>query len=136
MKEENTDLSLPTGRHLASGISELLPHIEALIFASEKPLTSLEITELMNSAFGFMEDKMDVHQIDAAIETIVEKYSSEFYPFEVVQSGGGWQFLTKKEFHKTVAQAERGKVFETAFSSSFGNPCHYCVQATHHQGRD
>ncbi len=30
--------------------------------------------------------------------------SSEFYPFEVRESGGGWQFLTKKEFHKTVAQ--------------------------------
>ncbi|HKP32225.1 MAG TPA: SMC-Scp complex subunit ScpB, partial [Chitinophagaceae bacterium] len=35
---------------------------------------------------------------------IVEKYKAEFYPFEVIQSGGGWQFLTKKEFHKTVAQ--------------------------------
>ena len=35
---------------------------------------------------------------------MVEKYSSEFYPFEVRQSGGGWQFLTKKDFHKTVAQ--------------------------------
>jgi len=25
-----------------------------------------------------------------------EKYGSEFYPFELRQSGGGWQFLTKK----------------------------------------
>jgi segregation and condensation protein B len=38
------------------------------------------------------------------MEGIVEKYGSEFYPFEVRMSGGGWQFLTKKEFHKTVAQ--------------------------------
>jgi segregation and condensation protein B len=85
-------------------ISSLIPHIESLIFASDKPLTSLEITELINQAFGFMEDKVIVEQVDAAIEGIVEKYSSEFYPFEVRQSGGGWQFLTKKEFHKTVAQ--------------------------------
>ena len=42
--------------------------------------------------------------MDAALEGIIEKYNSEFYPFEVRQSGGGWQFLTKKEFHKTVAQ--------------------------------
>ena len=85
-------------------ISNLIPHIEALIFASDKPLTSLEITDLINQAFGFMEDKIVIEQVDAAIEGIVEKYNSEFYPFEVRQSGGGWQFLTKKDFHKTVAQ--------------------------------
>lgn len=85
-------------------ISNLIPHIESLIFASDKPLASVEITELINQAFGFMEDKVIDEQVDAAIEGIVEKYSSEFYPFEVKQSGGGWQFLTKKDFHKTVAQ--------------------------------
>ena len=85
-------------------ISNLIPHIEALIFASDKPLTSLEITDLLNQAFGFMEDKIVAEQVDAALEGIVEKYNSEFYPFEVRQSGGGWQFLTKKDYHKTVAQ--------------------------------
>ncbi len=85
-------------------ISNLIPHIEALIFASDKPLTSIEITDLVNQAFGFMEDKIVADQVDSALEGIVEKYQSEFYPFEVRQSGGGWQFLTKKDFHKTVAQ--------------------------------
>src|SRR6187402_2074435 len=85
-------------------ISNLIPHIEALIFASDKPLASAEITELINQAFGFMEDKIIPEQVDAALEGIVEKYNSEFYPFEVKESGGGWQFLTKKDFHKTVAQ--------------------------------
>src|SRR5215211_3004943 len=85
-------------------ISNLLPHIEALIFASDKPLTSAEIKDLVNQAFGFMEDKVEAEQVDSALEGIVEKYNSEFYPFEVRQSGGGWQFLTKKDFHKTVAQ--------------------------------
>jgi len=85
-------------------ITNLIPHIEALIFASEKPLTSLEITELVNNAFGFMEDKISLDQVESALEGITEKYDSEFYPFEVRQSGGGWQFLTKKDFHKTIAQ--------------------------------
>jgi len=85
-------------------ISNLIPHIEALIFASEKPLTAAEITELLNLAFGFMEDKIEEEQVQASLEGIVEKYNSEFYPFEVRESGGGWQFLTKKDFHKTVAQ--------------------------------
>lgn len=85
-------------------LSELIPHIEALIFASDKPLTSHDITELINSAFGFMEDKVTEEQVGTAVTGIAEKYDSEFYPFTIRQSGGGWQFLTKREFHKTVAQ--------------------------------
>jgi len=85
-------------------LSNLIPHIEALIFASDKPLTVDEMTELINNAFGFMEDKILPEQISVALEGIVEKYNSEFYPFSVRESGGGWQFLTKKEYHKTVAQ--------------------------------
>jgi segregation and condensation protein B len=90
-------------------ISNLIPHIEALVFASDRPLTTLEITDLLNNAFGFMEDKVTLEQVEAAMEGIVEKYESDFYPFSVRQSGGGWQFLTKKEYHKTVAQLNGDK---------------------------
>lgn len=85
-------------------LSELIPHIEALIFASDKPLTAMEITELLNNAYGFMDDKLTLDQIQTGIDGTVSKYSSEFYPFEVRESGGGWQFLSKKAFHKTIAQ--------------------------------
>jgi len=85
-------------------IGHIIPHIEALLFASDKPLTPIDITELINNAFGFMEDKITMEQIQTAMEGIVEKYSAEFYPFELRESGGGWQFLTKREYHKTVAQ--------------------------------
>jgi segregation and condensation protein B len=85
-------------------ISDLIPHIEALIFASDKPLTAMEMTELLNNAFGFMDDKLTLDQIQTGIDGIVAKYNSEFYPFEVRESGGGWQFLSKKAFHKTIAQ--------------------------------
>jgi segregation and condensation protein B len=85
-------------------ISNLITHIEALIFASEKPLTSMDVVELLNNAFGFMEDKVTLDQVETSIDGIREKYATEFYPFELRQSGGGWQFLTKKEFHKTIAQ--------------------------------
>ena len=90
-------------------IGHIIPHIEALIFASEKPLGALELTDLINQAFGFMEDKITLEQVEAGIEGIVEKYQSEFYPFELRFSGGGFQFLTKKEYHKTVAQLNGDK---------------------------
>src|SRR6201990_1738016 len=90
-------------------INKIIPHIEALIFASEKPLTGLEIVELINNAFGFIEERINLDQVESCIEGIVEKYNSEFYPFEVKQSGGGWQFLTKKEYHKTIAHLNGDK---------------------------
>lgn len=90
-------------------INNLIPHIECLIFASEKPLTTLELTDLVNNALGYMNDKINLDQVETALEGIVEKYNSEFYPFEVKQSGGGWQFLSKKEFHKTIAQLNGDK---------------------------
>ena len=90
-------------------INNLIPHIEALIFASDKPLTTLEIVDLANNAFSFMDEKVSLDQVETSLEGIVEKYKAEFYPFEVIQSGGGWQFLTKKEYHKTIAQLNGDK---------------------------
>lgn len=88
---------------LTMEISQIIPHIEALIFASDKPLNATDITELVNNALGFIEDRAEIDQVEAAIQGIREKYASEFYAFELRQSGGGWQFLTKPEFHRTVA---------------------------------
>ena len=90
-------------------LSEIIPHIEALVFASDKPLINEEILELVNSALAFIEDRATQQQVDAAVEGIQEKYSAEFYAFELKQIGGGWQFLTKKEYHKTVAQLNGDK---------------------------
>lgn len=90
-------------------VSAIVPHIEALIFASDKPLSTVELTELVNTALGFLEDRISQDQTEAALQAITEKYETEFYSFEVVQSGGGWQFLTKKEFHKTIAQLNGDK---------------------------
>lgn len=98
-------------------IGQIIPHIEALVFASDRPLTTIDITELINNAFGFMEDKITMDQVESALEGIVEKYNADFYPFEVRQSGGGWQFLTKKDFHKTVAQLN-GEKFLKRLSSA------------------
>jgi segregation and condensation protein B len=80
-----------------------------LIFASEKPLTAIELTELVNQAFGFLDDKVGIDQVQTCIDGIKEKYASEFYPFELRESGGGLQFLTKKEFHQTIVQLNGDK---------------------------
>ncbi len=90
-------------------ITNLIRHIEALIFASDKPLSTLDLTDMVNNALGFLEDRVSLDQVEAALEGITEKYSADFYPFEVKQSGGGWQFLTRPEYHKTIAQLNGDK---------------------------
>lgn len=99
-------------------LSNIIPHIEALIFASDKPLTTLEIVELINNAFGFIDERVTLDQIESCLAGIKEKYNSEFYPFEVRESGGGLQFLSKKEFHSTIAQLNGDKFLKRLSSAA------------------
>ncbi len=99
-------------------ISQIIPHIEALIFASEKPLGNEELMELVNNALGFIEDLANVEQVQAAVDAVREKYDSEFYPFELRESGGGYQFLTKRDFHKTVALLNGDKFMKRLSSAA------------------
>lgn len=82
-------------------IEQLMPHVEALIFASERPLTQIELTELTGSA---LEVVVESARIATCIDAIKEKYDASYYPFQLREIGGGYQLLTKKEFHKTVLQ--------------------------------
>lgn len=99
-------------------LSTIIPHIEALIFASDKPLSIPELVELTNNALGFIEDKATPEQVESSIEAIREKYDSEFYAFEIKESGGGWQFLTKQEYHKTIAQLNADKYLKKLSTAS------------------
>ena len=110
--------SATKGTNNSMDISTIIPHIEALIFASDKPLTALELTEYVNNALGFIEDRASLDQVETAIEGIKEKYDTEFYAFELKQSGGGLQFLTKAAYHKTVALINGDKFIKKLSTAS------------------
>ncbi|MEO5908796.1 MAG: SMC-Scp complex subunit ScpB [Ginsengibacter sp.] len=99
-------------------LSVIIPHIEALIFASDKPLAMNDLVELLNNAIGFIENHATPEQVEAAVNTIKEKYDSEFYAFGLIQSGGGWQFLTKQEYHQTIAQLNGDKFLKKLSAAS------------------
>ncbi|HTM67642.1 MAG TPA: SMC-Scp complex subunit ScpB [Flavipsychrobacter sp.] len=87
-------------------IEQLMPHVEALIFASERPITQIEITEMIGQA---MEESIESDRVATCIDAIREKYDAPYYPFQLREAGGGYQFLTKKAFHKTVLQLNGDK---------------------------
>jgi len=87
-------------------IEQLMPHIEALVFASERPITLLEMVDMLSQTF---EETIEGERVSACMEAIKEKYDAGYYPFELREVGGGFQFLTKKEYHKTVLQLNGDK---------------------------
>lgn len=87
-------------------IEQLMPHVEALVFASERPVTQMEITEMVGQA---LEEVIEADRVATCIDAIREKYDTDFYPFGLKEIGGGFQFLTKKEYHKTVLQLNGDK---------------------------
>ena len=69
-------------------------HLEALIFTSEKPVTKKEITEALKATFGW---EVNDDDFEKGLEALKNKYEAESFSFQVVQSGGGYEFVTKKE---------------------------------------
>jgi segregation and condensation protein B len=90
-------------------INFITPHIEALVFASDRPVSIGELIELVDNALSFMDDKVTAAQVVEALEVIREKYETETYPFGLTESGGGYQFLTKPAYFKTVALLQSDK---------------------------
>lgn len=78
----------------------IAPHIEAIIFSAEQPVTITEIQDCLAKVLGVEFAEVDI--LDN-ISTIIEKYQQPEFAFEVSEIGGGYQFFTKKQYHSTIA---------------------------------
>jgi len=96
-------------------LNETILHVEALVFASEKPLPLQDIGEYISN---IEESFVEPERIISAIEAISEKYSTGFFPFELAATGGGYQFLTKKQYHQTIIQLNGEKHIKKLSSSA------------------
>lgn len=88
-------------------IEALILEVEALIFASETPIQKSVIANIVFAEFANQEENL--FNLDEALNGIVEKYQTNFYPFEVKELGGGYQFLTKNNFYNTVNKLNADK---------------------------
>lgn len=78
----------------------LKQHIEALIFCSENCITLDEIQASLKLSMGW---EVKDEELLSAIEEIKQKYLSEDFAFELCEIAEGYQFLTKKQYHETLA---------------------------------
>jgi len=78
----------------------LANHIEALIFCAPKPITEKELQSCLKEMF---EAEVPLKDITDGIATLQDKFKSDDFSFEVVQSGGGYQFLTKPAYQASIS---------------------------------
>jgi len=74
-------------------------YIEALIFAAQYALNVQEIRKVLKETFDVDFSKSEV---EAYLQGIMDKYSSEDMAIQLVAIAGGYMFMTKPEYHKII----------------------------------
>ncbi|MGB3467367.1 MAG: SMC-Scp complex subunit ScpB [Cyclobacteriaceae bacterium] len=77
----------------------LVNHVEALIFCSPKPIEEKEIKSCLTEMFDADVPEEDIKE---AIDSLQEKYANDEFAIQPVQSGGGYQFLTKPAYQASI----------------------------------
>ena len=80
-------------------LEHLAQHIEGLIFTSPQPLSVKDIQSCLEETF---ETNFPDTDIKSALNSIRDRYSENDYAFEVIAISGGYQFMTKGAYHKTI----------------------------------
>ena len=100
--------------------------IEALIFVSENPLKPAQIAELFKSSeFEGMEMTEEIAK--EFLEGLVTKYETSDSPWELRRIGGGYQFLSRKEYFPFLRSAVILKNQRKLSRAALETPFHYCL---------
>lgn len=78
----------------------LIHHIEALVFCSPKPITAQEIQRCLKDMY---EADIPMEEIESGLKHIENRFDSGAFSFGLIQSGGGYQFLTKPSYQASIA---------------------------------
>jgi segregation and condensation protein B len=82
--------------------------IEALVFASEQPVSPESLRDALSSAGeaepGNAPAAVSLEQVREALDALTVKYAAG-YAFELRQIAGGYQFFTRPEYHPWVRRA-------------------------------
>src|SRR6478735_1780370 len=74
-------------------------HIESIIFCATDPVKPDEIRQCMSEMF---EAEIPLDDILNAVDGLLSKYEDEMYPFQILQIGGGYQFMTKPAYQSSL----------------------------------
>ena len=80
-------------------MDKLTLHIESLIFAGNPSISFDDIKNALEESLG---TTFKDEEVADGIGTLMEKYSTDEYSFEIIEIGGGFRFMTKGAFHTTI----------------------------------
>jgi len=80
-------------------MNDLQKLIEALIFSSEQPISAADIQTVL---FTYSGEEIGLEAIQEHVDRLISRYEGDEYVFEVVRTGGGFQFLSKPYYHKVI----------------------------------
>jgi len=103
--EQVSSSALETGidiQRVFEGVQDMAHQIEALLFASEKPLDTRQVTVLLSS---LLPEAVKLNQVQRVLDDLVNEWQQRPGGFELVQSGGGYCFLTRSAFLPIVQKA-------------------------------
>ncbi len=75
-------------------------HVESLIFCSQDPITIEDIRVCLSEMF---DADVPAEDIQNSIQQSILKYRAEEFSFEIILSGGGYQFLTKPAYQASIS---------------------------------
>lgn len=90
-------------------VDELAHIIEAIIFASDEPLTANTIKSVLDASRTF--GRLNLDMISDRVNALNNKYESDGSGFQIVEIANGYQFATRKEMAQWVSNLfkERSK---------------------------
>lgn len=75
-------------------------HIESLIFSSSSAVSTKELIEYFEK---LEENEITASLISNSISALENKYKDSQFSFELKKVGGGYQFLTKADYHENIS---------------------------------
>lgn len=82
-------------------------HVEAIIFCASEPISILEIQTGLEEYF---QSSLGLEIIEKSVDALQKKYEASTFSFEILASGGGYQFLTKPAFQPSVSAILKQKI--------------------------
>jgi len=76
-------------------LNSLESKIESLIFCSPKPI---KLSDIIKTFLESEKSNFSEKRISESIKILINKFKSDNFSFEIIESGGGYQFLTKKDY--------------------------------------
>lgn len=74
-------------------------HVQAIIFSAPNPVSLDDLKSVIEKS---VDTSISIERIEESIENLRSKFATDSFAFELVKTGGGYQFLSKAGYYKTI----------------------------------